>query len=181
MPVMTMPLAASTHRRLLLADTTRRVVSLAAVLAVLALGWFTLAPVAIGGPASYVVTDGTSMLPKFRGDGLVITRHASSYHVGEIAAYHNAQLHTVVMHRIVAIDGNRFVFKGDNNPNTDAYHPTQSQIVGKEWIYLPGWGRLLTLLRTPLMFAIIMAMVGAYAAAGYVPGARRRRRHHATQ
>lgn len=116
-------------------------------------------PVSFGGPASYVVTDGVSMLPRFKADGLVITRSESSYHVGEVVAYHNHQLGKVVMHRIVRMDGERYVFKGDNNDFADQYHAKRSDLVGKEWVYWPGGGRYLKMLRSPLTFAIVIAAI----------------------
>lgn len=135
--------------------------------ALLAAGWMQLGPVGLGGKASYVVTDGTSMLPKFHSNGLVITRQQDRYQVGDVAAYHNKQLHTVVMHRIVARDGDRFVFKGDNNDFRDRYHPTRSEIVGTEWAYWPDGGRYLMLVRQPVVFAIILGGLAFLAASGF--------------
>lgn len=140
--------------------------------------WLLLGPVAIGGPASYVITDGISMLPNFHGDGLVITQRQDQYHVGEVVAYHNEQLHAVVMHRIVGRDGKRFVFKGDNNDFRDQYHPTKAELVGKEWVYWPGAGRYLLMLRDPWTFAVIIGGITMLAFAGS-DRSRRRRHHHA--
>lgn len=140
--------------------------------------WALFAPTAIGGPASYVVTDGTSMLPRFHADGLVITRKQAGYHVGEVVAYHNHQLHAVVMHRIAARDGDRFVFKGDNNDFRDRYHPTKADLVGREWVYLAGAGRYLLWLRDPMTFAVVVGLV-ALLSARPQRSSRRRRRHHA--
>lgn len=120
------------------------------------------------------------MLPHFHAGGLVITKERSSYHVGEVVAYHNSELHAVVMHRIVAIDGDRYVFKGDNNDFRDSYHPTASQLVGQEWIYWPSGGKYLHLLRTPFLFAILMAFLGVIAFRPEHSKIRRRRRHHVT-
>jgi signal peptidase I len=147
--------------------------------ATLAIGWLVFAPVAIGGPASYVVTDGTSMLPHFRANGLVLTRSEPTYHVGEVAAYHSHTLHAVVMHRIVGIDGDRYVFEGDNNDFRDSYRPTKSQIIGKEWLYVPHAGSALTFIRTPTTFAIVFGLLGIFGARAYLPvqNKRRRRRH----
>ena len=83
-------------------------------------------------------------------------------------AYHNAQLHAVVMHRIVALDGDRYVFKGDNNDFRDQYHARRSDLVGQEWLYLPGAGRYLQWLRSPLFFG---GLVFAITLLGYAsPG-----------
>lgn len=149
------------------------------LLALVALGlaiWASFAPTAVGGRATYVVTDGVSMLPHFKADGLVVTRSESSYHVGEVVAYHNHQLHRVVMHRIVAMDGDRYVFKGDNNDFEDQYHATKSDLVGKEWIYWPGGGRYLNVLRGPLTFAIVIAAITLLAFLAPQRNRHRRRR-----
>lgn len=148
-------------------------------LGVLAVFWAFFAPTAIGGSASYVITDGTSMLPRFHADGLVITRQESSYHVGEVVAYHNRELHTVVMHRIVAIDGDRYVFKGDNNNFRDDYRPTKSELVGREWAYWPGGGEYLGYLRNPLTFAVLIGLITLWAVRPTRLSRRQRRRHHA--
>lgn len=118
------------------------------------------------------------MLPHFRAGGLVITRARATYHVGEVVAYHNEELHGVVMHRIAARDGDRYVFKGDNNDFQDSYHPTKSELVGQEWIYWPRGGAYIRLLRTPLIFALIMAFAGLRAFRPDRAKNRRRRRHH---
>jgi signal peptidase I len=139
--------------------------------------WQVFGPLAIGGGASYVVTDGVSMLPHFRADGLVVTRAQKTYHVGEVVAYHNPQLGAVVMHRIVAMDGDRYVFKGDNNSFRDSYHARTSDVVGEEWLYIPQAGRYLRLARTPALFATVLGLIAFFAAAQAPSGRSRGRRH----
>ncbi|MGH3497101.1 MAG: signal peptidase I [Nocardioidaceae bacterium] len=140
--------------------------------------FLSFAPTKVGGPASYVVTDGISMLPHFRANGLVITHTENSYSVGDIVAYYNHQLHTVVMHRIVAIENGRYVFKGDNNNFRDSYHATKADLVGKEWVYWPGGGTYIAFLRNPVTFAFIIGVI-ALASLRMPRRSRRRRRHHA--
>ncbi len=142
-----------------------------------AIVWVQCGPTGLGGRASYVITDGTSMLPNFRADGLVITHDEGSYSVGEVVAYHNRQLGAVVMHKIVGRDGNRYVFKGDNNDFRDSYHPTKAELVGKEWIYLPGLGRYLLILRDPWLFAVAVALVALVSLRSPVRSRRKRHGH----
>jgi signal peptidase I len=156
-------------------------VKLLGTIIVAAAAWFTLAPTAIGGFDSYVVTDGTSMLPGIHGGGLVITRKAPSYHVGEVVAYHNAALkNMVVLHRIVAINDGHYTFKGDNNKEADTVSPTKSALVGRKWFYWPNGGRFVLNIRTPYIGAIILALFGMWAFADLAqspPTPRHRRRH----
>lgn len=139
--------------------------------------WAFLAPPVLGGRNSYVITDGISMLPKFHAGDLVILREESSYHVGEVAGYHNGQLGVVVMHRIVAINDGHYEFKGDNNDFTDSYHPTKRQIVGAEWLHLAGVGKYVEKLRAPVPAAVLLAVLGLYAFSPRRRTRRQRKRH----
>jgi signal peptidase I len=142
-------------------------------LALLGSTWFFLAPVALGGSTTYVATSGVSMQPRFHSGDLALVRSASDYGVGEIVAYHSRMLHTIVLHRIVARDRDRYVFKGDNNSFLDPEHPTRSQLVGKLWLHLPGIGATL---RTPRMGGLLAALAALLLAGGTVGVSRRRRR-----
>ena len=145
----------------------------------LAWGWWSLlAPTGVGGHASYVLTQGESMLPTFEPGGLVITQDQDHYAVGDVVAYQNRQLDAVVMHRIVATDGDRFVLQGDNNDFLDGYRPTASEVVGKEWLELPGTGVFVRLVQQPILFALILVVL-TLAALRVPRRSRRRRRHHA--
>lgn len=151
--------------------------ALAGVLA-FTLVWYGLLPQQLGGRMSYVITDGTSMLPHIRADELVIVRKEPTYHVGEVAAFHDQQLRVVVLHRIIAIRGAHYVFKGDNNNFVTSFEPTESQIVGAEQLQLPGAGRLLLELRTPGVAAVLLAVLWLYTFSERSRSRRRRRRRH---
>lgn len=138
-----------------------------------------LLPPQLGGATSYVITRGVSMLPHFHAGDLVVLRQEPTYHVGEVAAYHNGQLGVVVMHRIYAVHGDRYAFKGDNNNFVDTYQPTQSQILGAEWIHLPAAGAWLDKLRAPAVAAALLAGLWLYTFSSRSTSRRhRRRRRH---
>jgi signal peptidase I len=136
---------------------TRKLVSSA--LGLLALGclWFYFAPAPLGGSTSYVVTHGVSMEPHFHTGDLALVRSQGSYHVGEVVAYHNKELHTIVLHRIIGRDGSRYIFKGDNNDFVDFEHPAASQLIGALWIHIPGAGGTLQSIRSPALVGILIA------------------------
>ncbi len=93
--------------------------------------WITFAPASIGGRVSYVMVNGISMEPGFHLGDLTILRRDSNYQVGDIVTYHDSQMQAYVIHRIIGIDQDQFILKGDNNSWIDAYRPTQEEIIGK--------------------------------------------------
>jgi signal peptidase I len=130
-----------------------KILSAALGLIILGAMWFYLAPTQLGGSATYVVSHGTSMEPRFHTGDLAIVRSQSSYHVGEVVAYHNHMLHTIVLHRIIGRAGGRYIFKGDNNNFVDPEHPLASQLIGALWIHIPGAGVRLQSIRSPAVMA----------------------------
>ena len=131
-------------------------------------------PAKLGGSVTYVVTHGISMQPDFHTGDLAITRAAGDYQVGDVVAYRSETLHTTVLHRIVARDGERYVFKGDNNSWQDPEHPRRDQLLGKLWVHVPKVGSALHWLATPLHAGLLGA--GLLLALGGETERRRRRR-----
>jgi signal peptidase I len=130
------------------------------VLGLIVLGclWFYLAPAPLGGSTTYVVTHGISMEPRFHTGDLALVRSQSTYHVGEIVAYHNKMLHTIVLHRIIGREGSHYIFKGDNNNFVDFEHPAASQLIGALWLHIPGAGATLQSIRSPALVGILIAI-----------------------
>jgi signal peptidase I len=151
---------------------------LATTLGIIVLGclWFYFAPAPLGGSTTYVVTHGVSMEPHFHTGDLAVVRSQSVYHVGEVVAYHNKELHTIVLHRIIGRDGNRYIFKGDNNDFIDFEHPAASQLIGALWFHIPGAGATLQSIRSPALVGILVAGALLLLMGGVF--ARRRRLRH---
>ena len=140
------------------------------------MGLVLLRPDPIGGSTRYVVTSGVSMEPRFHTGDLAIVRPASAYRVGEIVAYWSTLLHAVVLHRIIARDGNTYEFKGDNNHFIDPTRPTRSELLGRLWLHVPRAGRLLEMLHTQVGAALLCVVVGVLTLFGVKESRRRRRR-----
>jgi len=132
---------------------------LASTVLLLGGAWWLLAPPELGGQTSIVTVDGTSMLPRFQRDDLVLLRTSGSYRVGDVVGYHSNLLGRVVMHRIVAIEDGRYTFKGDNNHFLDPERPTRSQLVGRLWLRVPAAGRVIPLLKVPWIVGALAALL----------------------
>jgi signal peptidase I len=122
--------------------------------------WIAFAPTKIGGRASYVLVNGISMEPNYHTGDLVIVHKVETYQVGDVVTYRDAILGEYIIHRIIDIKQDKYVFKGDNNSWIDVYRPTQEEIVGKQWIYIPKLGKIFEWIRVPLHLALIIVLLG---------------------
>ncbi len=113
------------------------------------------------GRVGYVVTNGISMEPLYHTGDLVVIAQASSYHVGEIVAYHgDLDGHLVVLHRIVGGNATSgFLMKGDNNHSIDPIHPKASQVIGRAVLHIPKVGILMTSPELRALFALVIVVV----------------------
>jgi signal peptidase I len=151
---------------------------LASALGLIVLGciWFYFAPTTLGGSTTYVVTHGISMEPRFHTGDLAIVRSQPRYRVGEIVAYHNKMLHVIALHRIVGREGERYIFKGDNNDFIDPEHPRASQLIGALWIHIRGGGTILQSAGGPARVGLLIAVGMLLFMGGVFTRTRRRRR-----
>jgi signal peptidase I len=156
--------------------TAPRAVSISAAAALVLAAVWVFWPLALGGSTTYVGTHGISMEPRFHTGDLAILRSAGSYAVGDVVAYKSISLDTVVMHRIVAMDGDRFVIQGDNNDWLDEDHPSQDKVLGKLFLRIPQGGKLLAALSSPAGVGVVGAL--AFVLTGV---ARRPRSRHAAR
>lgn len=122
--------------------------------------WITFAPTRIGGSASYVMVNGISMEPGYHLGDLTVMRQADEYQVGDVVTYRDAEMQAYVIHRIIGVEGDRFILKGDNNSRIDAYRPTKEEIIGKLWFHVPKLGRLFQWMRAPLNLALTIGLLG---------------------
>jgi signal peptidase I len=149
---------------------TRLITGAALLLFVVA--WLIAGPAQLGGATTYVTTHGISMQPRLHTGDLALVRPAADYRVGDVVAYRSAVLRSVVLHRIIRRDGDRYVFKGDNNNFVDPNHPRRAELIGRMWLRVPRGGAILSWLRLP---AIAALLCGGVALLWLWPVRRRRR------
>lgn len=109
------------------------------------------------GCGAAVVLSG-SMEPALRVDDLIVVRAAHDYQVGEIVVYQDGS--SLVVHRIIEIDGEQVITKGDANDIADAaisLSDVKGRVVGR----IPLVGKLVSLLKTP--FGIVAVLAAAIA------------------
>jgi signal peptidase I len=151
-----------------------RTIAIGACAALLIVAWYYLAPRQLGGATTYVTTAGTSMEPVLRSGDLVIVREdPDGYQVGDVVAYRNENVDQVVLHRIVAVDGPRFVLKGDANTWIDSYRPATTELLGEMSLRVPGLGGRIGAVRSPWGMSAIVSVAALATFGG------RRRRHAA--
>lgn len=122
---------------------------------------FTLRPAELGGPATFVVVSGDSMEPVLSSGDLVIARAQERYAIGDVAVFPVPEGEpgggSLVIHRIVGVEGETFVMQGDNRDRVDDWTPTPGEVRGSMWLHVSGGGRLLM---TALQPQIVAAVAG---------------------
>jgi signal peptidase I len=116
----------------------------------------------VSGQAAVVITHGVSMNPVYYEGDLVVVARASSYSVGDIAAYDLPGKDEVALHRIIGGDSSAFVLQGDNNSSINPYQPAGDGLVGRAVLRIPRGGLWLRTLTSPpvlglLAFALLTA------------------------
>jgi len=143
----------------------------------LAIGaWFLwLRPQGLGGPAAYVVVSGESMVPTLQPADLAIARREDRYEVGDVVVYRvppgEPAEGSLVIHRITGGDATTFAMRGDSASAPDLWRPTTEDVVGRVTFVVPQAGRLLPLLRMPLLWASLAASLTVF----FILGSRPRR------
>ena len=137
-----------------------------AAAAALAGTWLFFAPTQLGGGTSYAIIVGSSMEPELHRGDLAVVRKQSVYRAGDVVLYDSSELGSKVLHRIVRVEGDRFVLKGDNNSFLDPERVTEEQIVGSLWTSAPAVGRVSEWLRVPLHSALLVGFVTLIALGG---------------
>ncbi len=120
----------------------------------------------VSGHAAVVITHGVSMNPVYYQGDLVIVARASSYSVGEIAAYRLPGKSEAALHRIIGGNGDAFIFKGDNNGSVDPTRPRGDDLVGRAVLHVPQGGLWLeTLMSPPVLGLLAFALLAGGGAA----------------
>ena len=132
----------------------------------LAGAWIFFAPTQFGGGTSYAILVGNSMEPDLHRGDLAVVRKQSVYRPGDVVLYDSRDLRSKVLHRIVRVEGGRFVLKGDNNSFVDPERVTEEQIVGSLWTAAPAVGRVSEWLRVPMHSALLVGLVTLIALGG---------------
>ena len=108
----------------------------------------------IGGYGFLEVITG-SMEPTIHvGDLILIDTNYKDYKPEDIITFYDVE-GVFVTHRIVSIDGDKMITKGDNN-NTEDEKLNTNRIVGKYVTKLGGFGKLTTSLKSPLVMVMVL-------------------------
>ncbi len=110
----------------------------------------------IFGKGAAVVMSG-SMEPNIPLDALIFVDESNDYQVGDIVVIEKPG-HSLVVHRIITIDGDDIITKGDANNVAD--EPIKlSDIKGEVFFYIPYVGYAINFLKTPLGSMLLLFIV----------------------
>lgn len=105
--------------------------------------------------------ESNSMRPAFSRGDLLVVRRADDIETGDVVVYRDPTIGLVV-HRVVALDGELVTTQGDANNTADTPFDRNS-IVGSVALVLPAMGTVVEALRSPLgvvaLIAVLLAVV----------------------
>lgn len=113
-------------------------------------------PMPFGTGVAVVLTG--SMEPTLMVNDVIIVREADSYEVGDIVVYQSGK--ALIVHRVVAKDGETVITQGDANNIADDPIETRA-IKGKVVAHVPAVGLAVNALKTPA--GILILLVAAFA------------------
>jgi hypothetical protein len=147
-------------------------------LALVAAAWWLLAPPLLGGTTTYVVTTDQVSTPDLAPGGLLLVRDRGTHDSGAVVAHRNGPEGTVGLGRIVAARGDRFVVHRDYSPLGAGYRPTEEEILGTAWLYVPYVAGVAAspVTYVTVGFAVVVAAVLLLGGGGPAPGLRPVRR-----
>jgi signal peptidase I len=119
-----------------------------------------LAPAQLGGRMTYAIITGNSMEPGFKRGDLILALSQAKYSTDDIVLYDHPEI-GLVFHRIIGVENNHFVFKGDNNSWIDSFQAAHSEIRGKHWLTIPNLGKSLSWVRSAEGISITSLTIGA--------------------
>lgn len=106
------------------------------------------------GYGAAVVLSG-SMEPELSKGDLVFVKEAELFEINQVVVFQDGN--DLVMHRIVQINGDEIITKGDANNSNDA--PIDcTRIKGKVFFTLPYVGKLIDFIKTPVGTLLIIAL-----------------------
>lgn len=106
------------------------------------------------GYGAAVVLSG-SMEPELSVDDVIIVRAGEEYAVGDVVVYQSQG--SLVVHRIVQIDGEKIVTRGDAN-NADDDPIEKKAVKGEVVSVLSGMGGLVRIIKTPYAVLALLAL-----------------------
>ena len=119
--------------------------------------WLFLAPAALGGPVTPIITRGISMEPTYTSGDLAIGYRDRSPAVGDVlVARHPSG--AIVLHRVIGQDAAGFITQGDNLDQPDPWRTPPDEVIGTVRFSVAGAWRVLALLQEPLVLGALAGL-----------------------
>lgn len=106
-----------------------------------------------------------SMEPIIKTGSIVFTKSENHYKTGDVITF-NSENHSLVTHRIVESNNDKYTTKGDNNNTTDDYVVPRRAVKGKMLFTVPYIGYLLSFLHSRLGIILLIVIVAGYIIGG---------------
>ena len=108
---------------------------------------------------TYTVLSGSMEPDLYPGDiVVVINKNKINFNIGDIITF--KKYNTVITHRIIDLNNNGYITKGDNNNFKDSFIVENKDIIGKVLLKIPKLGYILEFLSRPIIISLEMILLG---------------------
>ena len=106
---------------------------------------------------SSAISSGSSMSPNIKENELLIIYKRDKYSVNDIITFKNDE-DIIVTHRIIDINDNKYITKGDNNNFTDGYKVKTNDIYGKV-IYKCSFNKVVNTVMVSIVLISVISLL----------------------
>ncbi len=99
-----------------------------------------------------------SMVPTIKKDDFVIMKKPNEINIDDVVSYKETESNMEVLHRVVKINGDEIITRGDAN-NTDDKPINKGQITGIYVGKMEYMGKIINFITTPIVFSIIITFL----------------------
>ncbi len=134
----------------------------------LLLGFLALVAIPRFTPFDVLVVRGGSMEPAIHlGSVVIVDRGARVPTIGSIMAFREAGT-GIVTHRVVGLDGGRYVTQGDANRTADTARRTTDEVYGSAVVSIPFAGFAIHAFQQPVAFLVLLLGTGGLLVVGAI-------------
>lgn len=107
---------------------------------------------------SFAIVATGSMEPEISIGDFIVNKDQDTYALGDVITFYDSQRQEYVTHRIILVENENYLTKGDANNGADRFTVPKSAVVGKVVGKIPKVGNMVSFFQTPFGLFVLIAV-----------------------